>query len=117
MPLLIGGGLAYNINSNIHLAFDYGFQKWSDIESFIKRARLTDSYHYNFGLEYLPGQTLSRNYIRLIHYRIGAYYEKSYIEMRGNPIYDRGITIGAGMPIGRQRASIDISLGIGRLGA
>jgi len=116
MPLLIGAGLAYNINSNIQLAFDYGFQNWSDIQSSIKRARLTDSYHYNFGLEFIPVQTLSRNYIRLIHYRVGAYYEKSYIEMRGNPIHDRGITIGAGMPIGRQRSSIDIALGIGRLG-
>lgn len=116
IPLSVSAGVAYNINSIIELAFDYGIQKWSDVEYTMKRARLTDSYHYNFGLEFNPAEKFSRNYLRLIHYRMGAYYENSYIEMRGNPIRDRGITIGAGLPIGRQRSTIDVALGIGRLG-
>lgn len=117
VPFALGAGLAYNINSNLEFVFDYGFQNWSDIELPINRTRLTDSYHYNFGMEYIPEQQLSRNYLRLIRYRLGAYYENTYIELRGNSIRDRGITFGAGLPIGRQRSSVDIALGIGRLGS
>jgi hypothetical protein len=116
MPLLIGAGIAYNIHSTVELAFDYGLQNWSDVDVSFKRAKLTDSYHYNFGMEYFPHEKLSRNYFRVIRYRIGAYYEKTYIEMRGNEIFDRGVTVGAGFPIGRQRSTVDLALGLGRLG-
>jgi hypothetical protein len=117
MPLALGAGLAYNINSSLEFVFDYGFQNWSGIELPVKGASLTDSYHYNFGMEYFPVQKLSRNYLRVIRYRLGAYYENTYIEMRGNSIRDRGITFGAGLPIGRQKSSVDIALGIGQLGS
>jgi hypothetical protein len=117
MPLSIGAGVAYNINSSLEFAFDYGFQNWSDIQLNSTGARFTDSYHYNFGVEYLPAQKLTRNFFRLIRYRMGGYYESTYLEMRGNTIRDRGITLGAGIPIGRQGSSIDIAFGIGRLGS
>jgi hypothetical protein len=116
MPLAIGAGIAYNINSIVELAFDYSLEKWSNVNTTFRRARLTDSYHYNFGAEYTPKETLSRNYFRLIHYRLGAHYEKTYIEIRGNEILDRGITIGAGLPIGRQRSTLDVAFELGRLG-
>ncbi len=116
MPLTVGAGLAYNINSIIEVAFDYGLEKWSDVENSFRRARLADSYHYNFGLEFTPAEKLTRNYFRIIKYRAGAYYQKNYIEMRGNEILDRGITIGAGLPIGRARSTLDIAFGLGRLG-
>jgi hypothetical protein len=53
----------------------------------------------------------------MVRYRIGGYYESTYLEMRANNIKDRGITLGAGIPIGRQKSSIDIAFGIGRLGS
>lgn len=117
MPLSIGAGLAYNINSSLQFAFDYGFQKWSDIKFSSDGARFTDSYNYNFGMEYLPVQTLSRNFFRAVRYRMGGYYESTYLKMRGSTINDWGITIGAGIPIGRQRSSMDIAFGVGRLGS
>jgi len=116
MPLAIGAGIGYNINSIFELAFDYGFDRWSTVSNSLRRASLTDSYHYNFGLEFTPKETLIRSYLSLIHYRAGAYYEKKYIQLRGNEIFDRGITIGAGLPIGRQGSTIDIAIGLGRLG-
>jgi hypothetical protein len=117
MPFSIGAGLAYNINSSLQFAVDYGFQKWSDIKGSYDGARFSDSYHYNLGIEYLPVQTLSRNFFRAIQYRIGGYYESSYLTMRGNTIKDRGITLGAGIPIGRQRSTVDVAFGVGRLGS
>jgi hypothetical protein len=116
MPLTIEAGIAFNINSVFELEFDYGLEKWSVVENSFRRARLTDSYHYNFGLEFSPSEKLTRSYLRMIKYRAGAYYQKNYIEMRGNEILDRGVTIGAGLPIGRGRSTLDISIGLGRLG-
>lgn len=117
MPLAAGAGLAYNINSSLELTFDYGFQNWSNVEFPSKGARFINSSHYNFGVELLPVQKLTRNFFRMIRYRMGGYYESTYLEMRGNTIRDRGITIGAGIPIGRQGSSIDLAFGIGRLGS
>lgn len=117
MPLAVGAGLAYNINNSLEFVFDYGFQNWSDIEFPSKGASLINSYHYNFGVEYLPAQKLSRNFFRSIRYRMGGYYENTYLEMRGNAIRDRGITFGFGIPIGRQKSSVDFAFGIGRLGS
>lgn len=116
MPLSIGAGIAYNIHSIFELAFDYNLEKWSDVENTFRGARITDSYHYNFGLEFSPPEKLMRSYLRAIHYRAGIYYEKAYIEMRGNEIFDRGITIGAGLPMGRGRSTLDIAFELGRLG-
>lgn len=116
VPISIGAGISYNFHSILELAFDYGFTKWSNSEVTFRRARLTDSYHYNFGLEFIPPEKLSRNYFRIVRYRIGAYYENTYIEMKGNPIRDQGISLGAGFPIGRQRSSLDLAFNIGRLG-
>ena len=117
MPLSVGAGIAYNINSSLEFVFDFGFQNWSDIDFSATGARFVDSYHYNFGVEYLPVQKLTRNFFRSVRYRMGGYYENTYLEMRGNNIQDRGITLGAGIPIGRQKSSIDIALGIGQLGS
>jgi hypothetical protein len=117
MPLSLGAGLAYNINSSLEFAFDYGFQNWSDIKLSSSGARFVNSHHYNFGIEYLPVQKLSQNFFRIVRYRMGGYYESTYLEMRGNTIQDRGITFGAGIPIRRQRSSIDIAFGIGQLGS
>jgi hypothetical protein len=116
IPLAIGAGIGYNINSIFQLAFDWSLKKWSDVPTTFRRASLTDSYHYNFGMEFTPKETLMRNYLRMIHYRAGAYYEKSYLQMRGNDITDRGLTIGAGLPIGRQGSTLDVAIGLGRLG-
>jgi hypothetical protein len=116
IPLAIGAGIGYNINSIFQLAFDWSLKKWSDVPTTFRRASLTDSYHYNFGMEFTPKETLMRNYLRMIHYRAGAYYEKSYLQMRGNDITDRGLTIGAGLPLGRQGSTLDVAIGLGRLG-
>jgi hypothetical protein len=116
MPLSIGAGVAYNIHSLFELAFDYSLEKWSDVENTFRGARIADSYHYNFGLEFSPQEKLMRSYLREIRYRAGVYYEKAYIEMRGNEIFDRGITIGAGLPMGRGRSTLDIAFELGRLG-
>ena len=117
MPLAVGTGLAYNINSILEFTFDYGFQNWSQINLPTKGASFVNSSHYNFGVEFQPEQTLNRNFFRMVRYRIGGYYESTYLEMRANNIKDRGITLGAGIPIGRQKSSIDIAFGIGRLGS
>ncbi len=116
IPLSLGAGLACNIHSNLEFVFDYGIQKWSDAELSFNKARLTDSYHYNFGIQYRPAQKLIRSYLRSIRYRLGAYYENTYLEMRGNPIREIGITFGAGIPVSWQKSTINIAIGIGKLG-
>jgi len=116
MPSSLSAGLAYEINSTLCFALDYSLYKWSDAGYVKYVARLTDCYSINFGMEYNPVQKKNATFWNVIKWRMGGYYEKTYLLLKGNEILDKGITLGTGFPIKRQKSTINISVGLGQLG-
>ena len=116
MPASFSAGLAYEVNSILSFAVDYSLHKWSDAGYSKDVARLTDCYSINFGMEYNPVQQKNSTFWNVIKYRLGGYYEKTYLTLKGNEIIDTGITLGLGFPIRRQKSIINLSIGLGQLG-
>lgn len=116
IPVSMAGGVAYEINSILSFAFDYSVQNWSDAGYSKDVARLVDSYSFKFGMEFRPEYQSKSNLWNRMQYRLGGYYEKTYLRLRNNDIIDRGITFGLGFPIGRQRSTINLSMVLGQMG-
>ena len=53
----------------------------------------------NVGGEWIPELT-SPKFFRKVAYRLGGFYNSSFLTLSGNPINEIGITAGVGLPIG-----------------
>jgi hypothetical protein len=67
-------------------------------------------------MEYRPEHQSKSNLWNLMQYRLGGYYEKTYLKLKNNDIMDRGLTLGIGFPIGRQRSTVNLSMVLGQMG-
>lgn len=124
IPLRLGTGFSYTYKNKLMLAFDYINQDWSNSTFFGKNDSLTKSDLFRFGLQFSPvGLTEVRRsaYWQRINFRIGGYYNKSYLQIRGNQIEDYGMTFGLGIPWKNEKnlftnTSFNISYQVGRRG-
>lgn len=113
IPTNIGGGLAWVNNTGISIALDYRFQNWDQITYRDAVAQYQDSHRFSGGLEYTRGKSRKANpYI----WRLGAYYEDSYIKVKGRGIIDQGLSCGVGIPTRVDKSRINISFNYGRRG-
>lgn len=116
IPADLNVGFAYDINSKFQIAGDYRIQKWSGNSNLIDVISFTDRYSYHLGFEYVPDPVKPSNFFQKLEYRLGGYYENTYILMRENQIKDYGITFGFGVPLKNQKSKIQFSLEMGQLG-
>lgn len=114
-PASVGVGATINKGDKWLIGFDYKQVFWKN-SNIMRLDSLLNSQSFHFGMEYTPNPREQKIYPLRIHYRIGAYYTKSYLKVMGNQINDFGITFGAGLPIGRSRSSVNIAFDLGRRG-
>lgn len=99
IPQRISLGFSGGIKDKLTIGFDFSQQDWSEI----KTLNLTDNFAkdmtYNFGIEYIPNKFAFRNYLNLINYRAGFYYNTGYLKFGSDQISSYGITFGVGLPI------------------
>jgi hypothetical protein len=116
IPGKFGIGLAIRKDDKLQLAADYSFQYWSKSKSLSEAADLVNSQQINWGLEFFPNDKYKKNYLKHIKYRLGAYYNSSYLKLRKNQITKYGITFGFGLPIPRLKSFINLSFELGQRG-
>ena len=66
-------------------------------------------YRISVGAEY-KNELYSLKYVDRIRFRAGAYYEKSYMKIQGNGLYEAGATVGMGFPIMRDKSLVNVSV-------
>lgn len=90
------------------LTSQFTAQDWTKYkEDFSSGSKFTDTLRrtnmWNFGVQYIPHTigvgTGKVSPFKLINYRIGAYYSKNYLMLRGNNINNWGLTAGIGIPL------------------
>jgi len=69
------------------------------------------------GLEFTPDRYSIRYYMRRWTYRLGAYYDKSYMMLNGNQVTAMGVTFGFSVPVYRWYNSIAVSVDAGQRGS
>lgn len=122
-----GFGISLNVKDKFRIEADYirsdwrgcgfenadGFRVSSDGGQ-IFRTSVSES--FRAGMEYVPNISDIRYYHKRMAYRAGVYYTKEYYTANGNGISNRGITLGATLPVFRWYNGITIGAELGRRG-
>ncbi len=72
---------------------------------------------YRFGFEFIPNKYDIRYYMKRVTYRLGAYYDQSYLRIGGNKINAAGVTLGLSLPIFRMYNAVNLSVDLGQRGS
>lgn len=102
LPMGIAFGLGFSEGKKWMLAADVNYQKWSDFTTSGIRDTLGNSLRLGLGGEFTPNNiryTLNSNYFRRITYRGGVFYGTSFLEFKGKPLTEYGISFGVGLPL------------------
>ena len=120
IPAVFAAGLSVNKKDKWMIGFDYVRQDWND--SFFGETSGIDfkpsaSTSYKLGIEFIPNRYDIRYYLKRVTYRLGAYYDKTYINLNGNQVNAAGLTFGMSMPIFRWYNAITWSVDLGQRGS
>jgi len=123
IPAKLSIGFTTGIKEKLILGFDFSMQDWSNqgivgnINSNGEAITIknTNDLTYNFGLEYIPNKFALRNYLNLISYRAGFYYNTGYLTFNNEKISSYGITFGVGLPV-TNKTSINLFGSYGQRG-
>ena len=109
-------GVGFSIyNEKLLFAADYTTQDWSNATFLGKKDSLANLSRFSAGLEYLPNYR-SLKYLARVRYRIGAKYESTYLDLKGEQLKDYSITVGFGLPLRKRKSTININFELGRRG-
>jgi len=98
-PMNIGAGFAFINREKLTFAIDYKWQQWSTARFFGNNDSLVNSQSIAAGLQFIPESNRQNKYYKMINYRIGGHYTKTYLNIRNQNINDYGISFGLGLPI------------------
>jgi hypothetical protein len=99
VPFSWGLGVSYRASERIVLAADFFAQPWSTAELNGESPRsLRNSMRAGIGAELAPSRELYARWFTRLAYRLGAYYNATYVEANGTPINEWGVTAGLSIP-------------------
>lgn len=116
IPYNIGVGLSYRLKENLLIGVDYYQQDWTNTTFFNSSEPLTNSNHFHGGAEYIPDPQALRGYHNRISYRVGGYFENSYLQLQDEQLKDYGISFGVGLPLRNTRSTFNLAINAGRRG-
>ncbi len=100
---------------------DYMRQDWSgeyfENASSDFKYEATNSSYFKAGFEFTPNKYDIRYYMKRVTYRVGAYYEQSYIKIGGNQVNAAGVTLGMSLPIHKMHNAVNLALDFGQRGS
>jgi hypothetical protein len=124
LPLEIGVGFSMKKGEKLTVLMDAAMTNWSGFKYFeAPNTDFKNSYRVSVGLNYVPNKLAygSSNYIKRIHYRLGATYSDGYLDLKNTKISNYAVTAGLGLPVGIGRfddvAVVNISAQYGRMGS
>ncbi|MCK9628906.1 MAG: outer membrane protein transport protein [Bacteroidales bacterium] len=98
---------------------DYVMQDWTGTEFTATPGvdfKPGKSSSIKIGAEYTPNMYDVRYYYKRITFRGGLYYDQSYMNVLGNQVNSKGITLGMSLPISRWYNSLGLTLNVGQRG-
>lgn len=110
LPTTIGAGLAWEHKNKLTVAADFTMQQWGKVsypnydetsKTYILRdGLLTDRTRVSVGADYVPDAASRRNYLKRVHYRIGAAYVTPYYKINGQDgPKEMSVSAGLGLPL------------------
>lgn len=99
LPTKLGFGFSLGQPNKWNVAADITLQDWASFRYFQDSSTLGQSLGLHLGGEWIP-EISSSKYARKMAYRLGAYYQKSPLQIGGQDIKEIGVTLGLGLPLG-----------------
>ncbi len=116
MPQYTGAGIVFRKGMRWVFGADAVTQNWSSFSFFGQHDDLSNSMHLSTGCQFTPGGPDDKKLLNTIHYRAGFHYEKTYLQLKGLRLNDYGFSLGAGIPLRKIGAVINIAVETGRRG-
>ncbi|MDC1106593.1 hypothetical protein OAT16_07780 [Prolixibacteraceae bacterium] len=121
LPFGVGIGATYVIPDKLTLSAEFYTENWSNYNDNVgyksDNVKYGSRYMAAAGLEWIPEKYALRNYFKRISYRAGARMEQDYISINGNNVNTYAVTAGIGLPISRQRSTLNIGVEFGTKGS
>ncbi len=116
IPRKFGIGVAFSKEDLFKVALDYTLNQWSEIEFSNSDLNTQDSHKMALGIEYSPEGRYSSKIFKSWYYRLGGYYNRSYLKINQNSINSMALTMGFGIPVKRNLSMLNIGFEIGKNG-
>jgi hypothetical protein len=105
-PLSFGFGLGFRKGDKWLAVADFAIQNWSSYRAFNQSQNLKNSMRISAGVQYTPNaryspKSLIDGYYKRVQYRIGGRYAKTALELKNTQLNEYAVTVGAGLPVGR----------------
>lgn len=107
LPMTIGVGLTYSQHRKLTVGLDVTYQNWANANYAGRTDTLCNRLKFAAGAEYIPNFMSSR-YLKAIRYRLGAFYEKSYLQVDSHQLDEYGVSCGFGLPLRSERSIVNI---------
>ncbi len=110
-----GGGVSYTYDKRLTVAFDVTYQDWSKAkyaylalgETTGNTGHFNDRLKFAVGAEYRPKER--GTYFERINYRLGGFYNRSYLKVGANDMDEIGASCGFGFPLATDKSVINVS--------
>lgn len=119
MPMTHTAGFAFERTNKWLIGADFNFGKWSNYREGTIYPKLHDNYGVNVGAQITPDITAVSSYFKLVDYRLGFKYDRTYISVSNNDIKQMAFTFGFGFPLPPNRSTfykINLSAELGQQG-
>ena len=116
MPQGFGVGVALQKNNRWTIGADFNWMQWSKFAREGITDPLQDSWSVALGGEFHPVTSSVSSYFTRMSYRMGAFYEKTYLNVNGNSINKMGVSFGTSLPLPRTLSKVNIALELGQCG-
>jgi len=119
MPLTHTAGFAFEKSNAWLFGADVTYSRWSDYREGSSNPGLNDSYGVIVGGQFTPDVNSLNNYLKLIDYRLGIKYDKTFVKIGNNDINQYALNFGFGFPLPRNRSSfykINLAAEVGQRG-
>jgi hypothetical protein len=119
MPLTHTAGFAFEKTNAWVLGADVSYSRWSDYREGSNNPGLNDSYGLVVGGQITPDANSVSSYFKLVDYRLGFKYDKTFVQVGNDDINQYAVTFGFGFPLPRNRSSfykINLSTELGNRG-
>ncbi len=112
MPHCFGAGISYTFDQRVTAAVDARYDMWKDAKFYNPNTesmmRMSNRMRFSGGVEYRP-KLFSSRYVDYIRYRVGGFYEQSYIMVGNNHVREFGVTCGLGFPLSNDKSILNVS--------
>jgi hypothetical protein len=117
IPESFGLGATYTYDNRLTVGLDYMLQKWESVkfpatqngQYTSTEGQFTNRTKIAAGAEYLP-DPYSRNFLKRVRYRMGAYYSTPYTKIDGKEgAKEYGVSFGFGLPLFQSKSILNIS--------